>query len=392
MTTEKTFFSYSRTDSEFVLKLAKDLRNAGVQIWLDQLDIKGGSHWDSAIETALNSSPNLIAVLSSESVKSNNVMDEISFALESGKTVIPVLLQECNVPFRLRRLQRIDFTGDYQTALNQLLEVIGRTNAQESPAANQVEAKENTTSPNEKSTIVSEKPSTEKTREYSNKPTATENKLSYSEKTNTNNGSTETKAGNSFNKKYLLIGVAAIVIIGLIIWLLAGSKSNESHIASEQSDSSQTSDTDSENTSQGSSEPKELNIGDEFEGGYVFYIDSTGEHGLIAAIKDHDVKSSHDRGKEFCKELETVLANYEANGYEDWRLPTMEELNLLYDNKEKIPGLNLTGKLDNQERLGVYVADPINPDCSADCKKFVDGAEDNFWLDRTLNYRLVRSF
>jgi len=39
MPLEKTFFSYSRADSEFVLKLATDLRNAGIDIWLDQLDI-----------------------------------------------------------------------------------------------------------------------------------------------------------------------------------------------------------------------------------------------------------------------------------------------------------------------------------------------------------------
>ncbi|HVF96007.1 MAG TPA: toll/interleukin-1 receptor domain-containing protein, partial [Flavisolibacter sp.] len=127
MATGKTFFSYSRTDSAFVLKLAKDLRDAGVELWLDQLDIKGGSHWDSAIEKALNTAASLIVVLSDESVKSNNVMDEVSFALESGKTVIPVLLEECVVPFRLRRLQRIDFTGDYRAALSQLLEVLKQT-------------------------------------------------------------------------------------------------------------------------------------------------------------------------------------------------------------------------------------------------------------------------
>ena len=42
MVTGKTFFSYSRDDSEFVLKLAKDLRAAGADVWLDQLDIGAG--------------------------------------------------------------------------------------------------------------------------------------------------------------------------------------------------------------------------------------------------------------------------------------------------------------------------------------------------------------
>lgn len=125
MTDETIFFSYSRVDSDFVLKLAKDLRDGGANVWLDQLDIKAGSHWDSSIEAALASASRLIVVLSTASVASNNVMDEVSYALESGKTVIPVLLNECTPPFRLRRLQRIDFTGDYETALNQLLVTIG---------------------------------------------------------------------------------------------------------------------------------------------------------------------------------------------------------------------------------------------------------------------------
>ena len=44
----KNFFSYAREDSEFVLKLAKELRAVGVNLWLDQLDILGGQRWDPA--------------------------------------------------------------------------------------------------------------------------------------------------------------------------------------------------------------------------------------------------------------------------------------------------------------------------------------------------------
>ena len=119
------FFSYSRTDSAFVLKLAKDLREAGAQIWLDQLDIPAGSHWDASIENALHTSNSLLIILTPTSVASENVMDEVSYALEKGKKVIPILLTECETPFRLRRLQRIDFTGDYKNGFENLLQAIG---------------------------------------------------------------------------------------------------------------------------------------------------------------------------------------------------------------------------------------------------------------------------
>lgn len=125
MSTQKIFFSYSRADSPFALTLAKDLREAGADIWIDQLDIPAGSHWDAAVEKALNSSAYVLVILTTSSTQSTNVMDEVSFALESGKKIIPVLLEDCLAPFRLRRLQRIDFTSDYTTGFNQLIVSLG---------------------------------------------------------------------------------------------------------------------------------------------------------------------------------------------------------------------------------------------------------------------------
>ena len=126
--TDKIFFSYSRVDTPFVLKLANDLRNAGANIWLDQLDIPPGAHWDNEIEAALNSSTCVLAIISPRSMESNNAMDEISYALEQNKKVIPVLLTNTETSFRLRRLQRIDFTGEYEKGIKQLLKAIQVTN------------------------------------------------------------------------------------------------------------------------------------------------------------------------------------------------------------------------------------------------------------------------
>ena len=109
MSEKKIFFSYSRDDSEFVLNLAKELRADGANVWLDQLDIKPGTRWDKSIEDALDASQTVLVILSKTSVASNNVMDEVSYALEEGKTVLPALLEDCDIPFRLRRLQFADF-------------------------------------------------------------------------------------------------------------------------------------------------------------------------------------------------------------------------------------------------------------------------------------------
>lgn len=116
------FLSYARENSDFVLTLANNLRAEGVNLWLDQLDLVPGERWDQSIQEALTNCKTLLFILSPESVSSQNVMDEVSFALEEGKQVIPVLHIDCDIPFRLRRLQHIDFTGDNEAGFNQLVD------------------------------------------------------------------------------------------------------------------------------------------------------------------------------------------------------------------------------------------------------------------------------
>jgi hypothetical protein len=108
----KFFFSYAREDAAFALKLAKELRDTEANVWLDQLDIVAGQRWDEAVEEALRICQGVLVVLTPESVASNNVMDEVSYALEEHKLVVPVLHKPCAIPLRLRRLQYVDFTID----------------------------------------------------------------------------------------------------------------------------------------------------------------------------------------------------------------------------------------------------------------------------------------
>jgi photosystem II stability/assembly factor-like uncharacterized protein len=119
---QTAFMSYSREDSEFALRLARDLRDAGASVWIDQLDIRPGAHWDNAIEDALLEAPQMLVVLSPASSRSPNVRNEISFALEQGKIVVPVIYKDCIVPLQLQRQNRIDFRADYARGLSALLD------------------------------------------------------------------------------------------------------------------------------------------------------------------------------------------------------------------------------------------------------------------------------
>jgi LysM repeat protein len=121
---KQVFVSYSRDDYSFVEKLVNDLTNLGVEIWLDQRDIKAGQRWDTAVQQALRDSEYFLVVLSPVSVNSHNVLDEISYALNKNKHVFPIIYKDCDIPYRLARIQYVDFREDYKDGKKRLLSEI----------------------------------------------------------------------------------------------------------------------------------------------------------------------------------------------------------------------------------------------------------------------------
>jgi len=126
--TGKIFISYARIDRAFAIKLGADLRLAGIAIWRDA-DIPPGVEWDVAAENAINEGAGLIVIFSPSSVKSAEVLNEVSHAMGRGKRVLPVLHIKCDLPMRLKRLQYIDFTSDYDFGLRQLVAALGGSTA-----------------------------------------------------------------------------------------------------------------------------------------------------------------------------------------------------------------------------------------------------------------------
>jgi len=114
------FVSYSREDLEFVLRLAKDLKAKGAKVWMDKLDLRPGQRWEIEVQTALDGCQRMLVILSPTSVASSNVLAEAAFAIDEGKEVIPVLVRECKIPFRLRPFQYADFRSEYTVGLEEL--------------------------------------------------------------------------------------------------------------------------------------------------------------------------------------------------------------------------------------------------------------------------------
>ncbi len=105
--------SYSNQERHFALKLAVDLKNAGINLWMDRLDIELGADWRKSLQEGIDNSVAVLAVLSESSVHSQYCQRELARADRLGHPIIPILLTPIpkpDWPIEIERRQFIDFT------------------------------------------------------------------------------------------------------------------------------------------------------------------------------------------------------------------------------------------------------------------------------------------
>lgn len=125
----KVFISYSHGDRDFVAKLAANLASNRILVWWDEWEIKVGDSLLKKVEDGIMSSSYLAVVLSSNSVGSAWVQEELKAALarqleERRTVVLPILLNDCKVPLFLKEKRYADFRQDYSRGLAELLSAI----------------------------------------------------------------------------------------------------------------------------------------------------------------------------------------------------------------------------------------------------------------------------
>lgn len=82
-----------------------------------------------------------------------------------------------------------------------------------------------------------------------------------------------------------------------------------------------------------------IRIGDSSGGGVVFYVDRTGQHGLIASRSDIAGHSeTYPEGYFTWEDAKAECASLNENGYTDWYLPNKSELNKLYFQRSVVGG------------------------------------------------------
>jgi TIR domain len=125
------FISYSHNDKAFVDKLALNLINHNAHVWVDTWELNVGDSILDRVQNAIQVSSALLIVLSKASVASEWCKKELNAGLmreldERKVIVLPVLVEDCDIPVFLREKMYADFRKDFKSGLKALVEAVGK--------------------------------------------------------------------------------------------------------------------------------------------------------------------------------------------------------------------------------------------------------------------------
>ncbi|NTU55872.1 MAG: TIR domain-containing protein [Anaerolineales bacterium] len=122
------FLSYSREDTAKQKRIVRELRERGINVWVDIENLTPGTPtWEREIEKAIRGSTGIVVLLSPESNNSEWVRREISFGEQHRKRIFPVLIEgddHTSTPLRLVSHQRVDLRTKFESGLDELATAI----------------------------------------------------------------------------------------------------------------------------------------------------------------------------------------------------------------------------------------------------------------------------
>jgi hypothetical protein len=123
------FLCHSSADKGWVRMVHDDLKHLGVNCWLDENKIKVGDSIVGKISEGLETSKTLVLFLSKKSIASLWTAKEWQSFLSrqlSQKTIkiLPVLLEDCDVPTILADIKYADFREGYHEGFKQIYEAL----------------------------------------------------------------------------------------------------------------------------------------------------------------------------------------------------------------------------------------------------------------------------
>src|ERR1700733_7046461 len=140
------FLSYASEDSEAAVRICAALRAAGIEVWFDQSELRGGDAWDQKIRRQIRTCALFVPLISAKTrsrtegyfrLEGKLAVDRSHLMAADRAFLVPVAIDgsiaaDATVPDRFRELQWIQLSSGIPTAefierITQLLDVASGT-------------------------------------------------------------------------------------------------------------------------------------------------------------------------------------------------------------------------------------------------------------------------
>lgn len=113
---KKIFISYARADWQTAEKIKSNLIAMDHAVWMDRDEITGGELWRAEIVKAIEDCDIFMLVITTSSVGSKYVLQELNIADSEGKRILPAKIEPVEIPkemkLQLAGLQMIDLSQE----------------------------------------------------------------------------------------------------------------------------------------------------------------------------------------------------------------------------------------------------------------------------------------
>lgn len=116
---ETAYVNFAESDADLAAQIADDLSKSGIAAWLHESE--NDVDWAGGVHPALKECSRMVYVLSPASLTDGSVEAAWKFFKEKGKRIVIAQLVAVDPPDAIRRSPRFDFTGDYKSALRQMV-------------------------------------------------------------------------------------------------------------------------------------------------------------------------------------------------------------------------------------------------------------------------------
>jgi len=316
------FINHAKEDLDIAKKLRDDLEKAGVKTWLEREDLLVGQDWREVITDKLRESRYFITLISSASVAKQDFIDtEPNWALNlldnelssERISILPVRINDCLLTDeKLERLHCADLFPSYEKGLNDILKVLLPNKPPDKrPVSNQIPIK-----PPDENLFANQIP---------NEPT---------------------DKGSSVNQnrfKYIAIFLLAII---LIYFVKSVPQKRTYHLRKEPitvSDDEALKTFKLKKDSSGWRKPVEY-IENDFQDNKDGTITDRAT-GLMWQRAGSDNFMKYQKAEAYIEELNSK----KFAGFEDWRLPTIDELTSLLTQEKQSHGLYISPIFDKNQ-------------------------------------------